>query len=757
MAKTKTKAAAAVAKRPTIASRTQPAKVQRNKAQSSTVQPERVQSKKVHSNKVNAYCNACQSQIGVFTNEWVRLTSAYARPKDKGASFDTRTGDTTRVVPDGVAHKMAAGCEMAELFCESCSTIVGQYCKSAPKGKREHMLDYSFYKFSKISLRDAKSGDARDALFAEGSEAAPPTPKRKSSVAVSSPLPRPRTIPAPRSSPQVRSGGSIENGSGLSPSKDKEGEDQSSLITRLLELERLVRAGASTTANAPNGLDTLPAPPPQPLAQHAYNQPAAHNEHIIEDQRKQIASITAQVDNLQGTIDELRGVIQDLKAEKVRQQSVSLQENAVLNKFDEMIRSVRDGNGPSTLSEADSLRAENQQLKDRLSTIAGAMGTSPTEAIGSSPPQPGSASSLGKRKRNKGRAKVDSQPQQNGNDPFHPPTPESLHEATSGQRPTPALPPAQPMYQHQATPMPYGLPNLRHHYSDPNMGYYSQPPPAPMYYQQPTGLPQYTGYGNRQYAPPPVTRPDSRLAAPRASTARPSSGEGVDFSDDEIVTANASDAPLSVPRPRPIPPPSMQQPLRIGDLLATPNYAWSNPNFQPPVKHNFPEWRPTPYSRSMTCKTLRQPAMGQGMHYALNYTPAEVKKRIVKKKTDSDGDRSTKEESVAVSTRDIPRPATAQANRSQMPPIDPAMRREQSAEADAGPRPAKRSSQDTITDYDYEESDEDNEDGPYKPGRGSAKRNKDRRNGNKLRALDADLEEQDELAAEVVVIDEDAD
>jgi hypothetical protein len=68
--------------------------------------------------KINLYCKECDSQVGIFTNEWVHLTPSYGGPKEKGKTFGTRIGQSTKKVPDGAAHKMAAGCEMAEIFCE---------------------------------------------------------------------------------------------------------------------------------------------------------------------------------------------------------------------------------------------------------------------------------------------------------------------------------------------------------------------------------------------------------------------------------------------------------------------------------------------------------------------------------------------------------------------------------------------------------------------------------------------------------------
>jgi len=89
---------------------------------------------------VNLYCGQCESQIGIFDNEWIRLTSSYVRSKDDGTHFGTEIGRKTQVVPVGVSQRALEGCVMAEVFCKTCSAVVGQYCQKAPDAAKQHLV-----------------------------------------------------------------------------------------------------------------------------------------------------------------------------------------------------------------------------------------------------------------------------------------------------------------------------------------------------------------------------------------------------------------------------------------------------------------------------------------------------------------------------------------------------------------------------------------------------------------------------------------
>lgn len=89
---------------------------------------------------VNLFCTRCDSQLGVFENEWTRLTASYMRPARPGQHCATEIAQKTQVVPSGVAQAAAEGCTMAEVFCKKCSTVVAQYCKAAPKPEQAQLV-----------------------------------------------------------------------------------------------------------------------------------------------------------------------------------------------------------------------------------------------------------------------------------------------------------------------------------------------------------------------------------------------------------------------------------------------------------------------------------------------------------------------------------------------------------------------------------------------------------------------------------------
>lgn len=89
---------------------------------------------------VNLYCSQCDTQIGIFQNEWARLTSSYAHPAHPGTHFGTEVGYKTQVVPDGVLQRGVQGCTLAEVFCKKCSAVLGQYCKAAPTAEQRRLV-----------------------------------------------------------------------------------------------------------------------------------------------------------------------------------------------------------------------------------------------------------------------------------------------------------------------------------------------------------------------------------------------------------------------------------------------------------------------------------------------------------------------------------------------------------------------------------------------------------------------------------------
>lgn len=97
-------------------------------------------SPRLPTDSVNLYCTQCSSQLGIFENEWIRLTASYMRPARPGQHFGTEVGQKIQVVPDGTSQQAARGCSMAEVFCKKCSAAVGRYCTAAPTVDQTHLV-----------------------------------------------------------------------------------------------------------------------------------------------------------------------------------------------------------------------------------------------------------------------------------------------------------------------------------------------------------------------------------------------------------------------------------------------------------------------------------------------------------------------------------------------------------------------------------------------------------------------------------------
>ena len=88
----------------------------------------------------NLYCSRCVSQIGIFDNEWIRLTPTYAKARGRGTHIGVETGMKVKLVPLGQGQKTVEGCGMSEVFCMRCSALIGQYCRTAPNVEKEELV-----------------------------------------------------------------------------------------------------------------------------------------------------------------------------------------------------------------------------------------------------------------------------------------------------------------------------------------------------------------------------------------------------------------------------------------------------------------------------------------------------------------------------------------------------------------------------------------------------------------------------------------
>jgi hypothetical protein len=83
------------------------------------------------------FCNACDSHIGTYENQWIRLTSSYIIPKVNGTKFGINVADEHRTV-DGKEAVALYGCDLSEASCSKCTKTIGHFCRNAP-GK-QHLV-----------------------------------------------------------------------------------------------------------------------------------------------------------------------------------------------------------------------------------------------------------------------------------------------------------------------------------------------------------------------------------------------------------------------------------------------------------------------------------------------------------------------------------------------------------------------------------------------------------------------------------------
>jgi hypothetical protein len=90
--------------------------------------------------RVNLHCSNCHTRLGSFSNDWVRLTSSYAKPTRAGTQEGFEAGNKIKHVPNGESHRALEGCGLSEVFCTECSIMIGQYCRSAPDQEKEALV-----------------------------------------------------------------------------------------------------------------------------------------------------------------------------------------------------------------------------------------------------------------------------------------------------------------------------------------------------------------------------------------------------------------------------------------------------------------------------------------------------------------------------------------------------------------------------------------------------------------------------------------
>jgi len=408
---------------------------------------------------INLYCAGCEAQIGIFNNEWIRLTASYARSKDPGTHFGTEFGEKTQVVPAGASQKAAEGCTMSEVYCIKCMAVVGQYCTSAPNEEKQKLVDQHFYKLSRTILKDSRTFEKVDPIYGYAGEISPGSIKVSHTPRASLP-PRPRWSETPvrqsktvigQSAPSVLSPLSAlapRTAQRATPSSARATTDTSSLRYNIVQDDnpdalddlpttladksvnvegRAVQAADKTQEHEKQlaGLDKVLNAHDKKILEHNRRLNAQGfqiGEHKLKfvNQGNKIDGLTSQIAKLNETMDEMKATIQALQAE--RYQPAQLSQEDFIGHFESLLRGVRGGNSESEelrklREEKDAeglevkrLRAENKKINARLRTITSTTSTTSGNApddttlndqaqdpLGS--PEL-SAAVLGKRKRN---------------------------------------------------------------------------------------------------------------------------------------------------------------------------------------------------------------------------------------------------------------------------------------------------------------------------------------------------------------------
>jgi hypothetical protein len=90
---------------------------------------------------VNLHCTQCDNQVGIFENEFTRLTASYVRAVHPGAHFGTDVNlNKAQTVPEGTTQAALQGCVLAEVTCNTCAATVGQYIKDVPSQEQMQLL-----------------------------------------------------------------------------------------------------------------------------------------------------------------------------------------------------------------------------------------------------------------------------------------------------------------------------------------------------------------------------------------------------------------------------------------------------------------------------------------------------------------------------------------------------------------------------------------------------------------------------------------
>ncbi|KIY03567.1 uncharacterized protein Z520_00258 [Fonsecaea multimorphosa CBS 102226] len=334
---------------------------------------------------VNLHCLQCDSQIGIFDNEWTRLTSSYVRPVHPGTHFGTEVAtNKTQVVPEGVTQRSLEGCSLAEVFCTKCSAAVGQYCKAAPAAAQRNMLNQYLYKLSRTYLKSSETNKRVDPVFGYAGDAVKSTPRPNAILGASlaasaryshTPSTRDET-PAnlrPVTESQRRSSAhiSLQNSQETTPSRtaaDTEPQDSIVLQHTIQGAQLKTQAGRMT------------------------DQEARTLEHDT-----QIRAISSVLETFRETLDEIKTSIEELKSQISPPRLDKPTQIDFAGGIHTTIMTLK--SAQANAQELEELRAENAALRAKWDIVQSAMLSATGQPTPSSSFEVPRSSSLGKRKR----------------------------------------------------------------------------------------------------------------------------------------------------------------------------------------------------------------------------------------------------------------------------------------------------------------------------------------------------------------------
>ncbi|EXJ78025.1 hypothetical protein A1O3_09185 [Capronia epimyces CBS 606.96] len=326
---------------------------------------------------VNLNCARCNNPVGVFDNEWIRLTSSYVRPAQPGTHFGTEVARRTQVVPDGATQPALQGCTLSEVSCKKCSTPVGQFCKAAPTREQECLIDQYFYKLSRTYLTDSGTDDQVDPMFVFGGDVIHARPRVASRLS----LPSATATSAPRLS-QTPSR-ALDTPSHPQPQPPSEPQLPSSYQRSPL------RNGVNFTPDDDSIL--------LEMRLRSQEERLASQNARLQQQDTHIQLLTSLVNSCRESVEDMKATLRELQSSSVVSQTGLLARTEFAGKA--KVTDIATRLGQSGSGEVGQLRAENAALKARLDSIASVMGV----ASGKVPQTvafSGAQGVLGKRKRN---------------------------------------------------------------------------------------------------------------------------------------------------------------------------------------------------------------------------------------------------------------------------------------------------------------------------------------------------------------------